>query len=109
MSATDNNSLYFNGQLDLVNEFLNPDMLLQEDVEDESPDSSGIMTPKDHHSSSASDERPWIPADWINVPSRFEDDALHLSWRDIDWNEMERKDVEFGAGGGFDDVAMFAL
>ena len=40
-------------------------------------------------------EDSWIPVDWSNLPSRFEDGLLmNESWEDLDWETVERKDAE---------------
>ena len=100
LSASGDNTLYYNGHVDLANEFLSPPKDEQEDGGEEkeasSPDWSIIATPTgDDDDEGGSDARSWIPSDWINVPSRFEDDAWDCSWEDVDWEVVERrKDAE---------------
>ncbi|RAL09936.1 uncharacterized protein BO97DRAFT_150839 [Aspergillus homomorphus CBS 101889] len=90
-----------------MDEFLNPEMFTNSQAED-TPDSieTGLITqtPKDNdlpkseevngkNGGDIADEN-WIPVDWINLPSRFEDGLLmNDSWDDVDWDMLDRKDT----------------
>ncbi|GFG18647.1 hypothetical protein IFM5058_09214 [Aspergillus udagawae] len=87
-----------------MDEFINPEMFANAQSED-TPDSveTGVatQTPKDSEVPKIQDasgkfdvsEDSWIPMDWINVPSRFEDGlAVNDSWESFDWDAADLKD-----------------
>jgi hypothetical protein len=84
-----------------MDEFINPEMFANAQSED-TPDSveTGVatQTPKDSEVPKIQDasgkfdvsEDSWIPTDWINVPSRFEDALVaNDSWENFDWGTVD--------------------
>lgn len=104
--------------VDPMEEFLNSDMFSNPQTQD-TPESveagAGTQTPKDGELSkeeemnvnigSAPDEN-WIPADWLCLPSRFEDDFLVSGPGEIDWDSMDRKDTDMNDDTG---IAIYAM
>jgi hypothetical protein len=87
-----------------MDEFINPEMFANAQSED-TPDSveTGVatQTPKDSELPKIQDasgkidisEDSWIPMDWVNVPSGFEEGLMvNDSWENFDWDAADLRD-----------------
>lgn len=104
--------------LDPMDEFLNSEMFTTAQSKD-TPESvetgAGTQTPKDGELSkdeemnvkigSDPDEN-WIPADWVYLPSRFDDGFLLNGPSDFDWESIDRKEADLNDDTG---IAIYAM
>lgn len=93
--------------LDPLEEFLNADMFVNAESKDtpESVETGGAtQTPKDGELSkdeemnvnigSSLDDSNWLPDDWVFLPGRFNDQFLINGPTEIDWESIDRKELD---------------
>lgn len=93
--------------LDPLEEFLNADMFVNPESKDtpESVETGGAtQTPKDGELSkdeemnvnigSNLDDSSWLPDDWVFLPGRFNDQFLVSGPTEIDWESIDRKEMD---------------